>query len=287
MQWIPNSEKRYMGNRPAKSPVECFSSMEIQLSSLEQEMEADMRIIPHLYWASNFESASFVVLTNVTDVLVLLLRYYTIFLRMKLKSLYIKIRTGITTRYLPIYELANILGEKQCRNLLKAHVATGCDWLSKLGTNSDALHKVDFLDSFGESDVIENDLINATEEYLISVLKGKDVSFKTFDEYRYHQYVTCNTPIQSVVPSSYCIRNGHIMRLFYLIRRLSSLLDTHFVSMDPRNYSWLEKNGFLLPDKCLCQLPPALLKICKSCKGCSRKRCVCRILLGSYTVYCG
>ena len=65
------------------------------------------------------------------------------------------------------------------------------------------------------------------------------------------------------------------MHLFYLIRRLSSLLDTHFVSMVPRNYSWLEKNGFLLPDKCLHRLPPALLKICKSCKDCSTKRCVC------------
>ena len=65
------------------------------------------------------------------------------------------------------------------------------------------------------------------------------------------------------------------MRLLYLIRRLSSVLNTHFVSVDPRNYSGLENNGFLLSDKCLRQLPPALLKICKSCKGCSAKRCVC------------
>ena len=101
-------------NRPAKSPAECFSSIEIQLSSFEQETEADMRIIPHLYWASNFEYASFVVLTNDTDVLVILLRYYAIFLRMKLKSLYIKIGTGTSTQYLPIHELPNILGEKQC-----------------------------------------------------------------------------------------------------------------------------------------------------------------------------
>ena len=134
--------------------------------------------------------------------------------------------------------------------------------------------------------MIDN-LIDAIEEYLMSVLTGKDVSFKTFDEYRYHQYVTCNTPIQSLVPSSYCIRNGHIMLLFYLIRRLSSLLDTHFVSMDPRNYSWLEKNDFLLPDKCLRQIPPDLLKICKSCKGCSTKRYVCQKLLGSCTIYYG
>ena len=37
--------------------------------------------------------------------------------------------------------------------------------------------------------MIDN-LIDAIEEYLMSVLTGKDVSFKTFDEYRYHQYVT-------------------------------------------------------------------------------------------------
>ena len=83
------------------------------------------------------------------------------------------------------------------------------------------------------------------------------------------------TPIQLLVPSSYCIRNEHIIRLLYLIRRLSSLLDTHFVSMDPRNYSWLEKNGLLLPDKAKRQLPPALLKIRMSCKSYSTKRCVC------------
>ena len=110
-----------------------------------------------------------------------------------MKNLYIKIGTGTSTRYLAVHEFAYILGHKQCRNLLKAHIATGCDWLSKLGTKSNALHKVDLLNSFGENDVIDNDLINATEEYLMSVLKGKDVSIKTFDEYIYHQYVTYNT----------------------------------------------------------------------------------------------
>ena len=89
----------------------------------------------------------------------------------------------------------------------------------------------------------------------MSVLKVKDVSFKTFDEYRYHQYVACNTLIQSLVSSSCCIRNGHIMRLFYVISRLSSLLDTHFVSMDPRNYSWLDGEKWPPP---LRQMPPPI-----------------------------
>ena len=86
-----------------------------------------MRIIPHLYWALNFEYDSFVVLMNDTDVLVLLLRHCLIFLRMKLKNLYIKIRTGTSTQYLPVHELANILRQKQCRNLLEAHIVTGCN----------------------------------------------------------------------------------------------------------------------------------------------------------------
>ena len=74
-------------NRPAKSLAECCSSIEIQLPSLQQEMEADMKIIPHWYWALNFEYDLFVVLTIDTHVLVLFLWYCPIFLRIKLKNL--------------------------------------------------------------------------------------------------------------------------------------------------------------------------------------------------------
>ena len=90
-------------------------------------MDANMRIIPHLCWVFKFEYDSFVVLTNDTDVLVLLQGYCTIFLITKLRNLYIKIETGTTTQHLPIHEFANTLGEKQCQNLLKAHIVTGCD----------------------------------------------------------------------------------------------------------------------------------------------------------------
>ena len=62
-----------MENRPAKSAAECLSSIDIQLPSLLQKTEANMRIIPYLYWALSFEYDSFVVLTNDTDVLKLLL----------------------------------------------------------------------------------------------------------------------------------------------------------------------------------------------------------------------
>ena len=48
-------EKDTLENRPTKSSTLCFSRIEIQLPSLQQQMEADMRIIPHLHWTLNFE----------------------------------------------------------------------------------------------------------------------------------------------------------------------------------------------------------------------------------------
>ena len=153
-------------------------------------------------------------------------------------------------------------------------MAAGCNWQSKLGTKSSVLHKVDLLDSFGKSDVIDNDLIHAAEEYLMSVLKGKmyplkratitDIINMLRATHQFNHRFYCHTLFEM----------GIWLCLFCLIRCLSSLLDINFVSMDPRNYSCLEKNGFLVPDKCLRQLTPALLKICKSCKGCLTKRCV-------------
>ena len=101
-------------NRPAKSSTKCFNSTEIQPPSLQQETEADVRVIPHLCWTLNFAYELFVVLTNDTDVLVLLLLYCAIFLKMKMKNLYIKIGIETTTRYLPVHEFSNIPGKKQC-----------------------------------------------------------------------------------------------------------------------------------------------------------------------------
>ena len=107
---------------------------------------------------------------------------------------------------------------------------------------------MELLDRFWESETIDEGTIDAAEEYLLSVLKAKYITFKTFDDYRYHQHIKCNTPIQLLVPSSYCIHNGHIMWMFYLIRRLSSLLDSYFVPMDPQDYGWKVNYGFLFPN---------------------------------------
>ena len=255
-----------------------------ELSEFPQETEADMRIILHTYWALLKGFDSLVVLTNDTDILVLLLRYMSLFVNMKLNSLYMQLGMGKHTRYFPMHKLFEALGETRCRNLIKAHIATGCDWISKVGSKTKAMVKLDLLNEFGEADLTEESFI-AAEEYLVSVLKGKNTIYKTFDEYRYFQHVRNRTPIHSLVPSSKCIRNGHITRMYYLIRRLSSLLDKHFTSPDPTLYGWKEKNGYLLPRKYLNKMPNSLIRTC-NCKDCSSKNCSCYRTISSCTIYC-
>ena len=97
---IPKEDK--WENRSANSLAEYLSRVEIQLPLLQQETEADMRIIPHLYCALKFDYDSFVVLTNNTDVLVLLLRYCAIFLRKKYK-IGAGIGTETSTQYLSVH----------------------------------------------------------------------------------------------------------------------------------------------------------------------------------------
>ena len=60
--------------------------------------------------------------------------------------------------------------------------------------------------------------IDQAEEYLCLVRKGKETQLKTFDEYRRNQLIKVGVPIVSLVSSSKCIRNGHIRRMFYLVK---------------------------------------------------------------------
>ena len=138
--------------REAKSSSDNIGTLE-ELLALPQEAEAAMRIISHIYWALQNGYNSFVTLTNDTDVLVVLLRYATTFLQMGLKTLYLKMGTGTSTRFLLVHKLAATLGKKKCDNILKARIATGCDWISKVGTKNKALIKEQLLDDFGECDL--------------------------------------------------------------------------------------------------------------------------------------
>ena len=186
-------------------------------------------------------------------------------------------------RYLPLHKLATALGERKCANILKTHIATGCDWISKLGTKHKALNHEYLLDEFGENSLSDRS-VDQAEEYLCLVLKGKEIQLKTFDDYRRNQLIKVGVPIVSLEPSSKCIRNGHIRRMFYLVKTFISLLDMHFVPLDLKLYGWIYLDGYLLPHKFLNPLPQSVTVTCK-CKGVC-KSCGCQRIARNCTVYC-
>ena len=99
----------------------------------------------------------------------------------------------MNTRYIPVDQFAINLGEMSCLNVIKADTATWCDWLSTLGCKSKALDKMNLLNEFDEGNLTE-ELLDKAEEYLCSVPKGKEV-FKTFDDYRHHQFSKLCIPL--------------------------------------------------------------------------------------------
>ena len=83
--------------------------------------EADMRIIPHVYWSLS-SSSDVLVLSNDTDVLCLLLYYTYKLFNHRLNELWICIGSGRSRRYIPVHTLARQLGETMCNVVLKAHL---------------------------------------------------------------------------------------------------------------------------------------------------------------------
>ena len=91
-------------------------------------------MIPHIYQAILKGFSRIVVLSNDTDVFIVILHYMNTFVKNGLKQLWLKYGTGSTSRYLPMHALFEKIGIDLCSVLLKAHILTGCDITSKVGT---------------------------------------------------------------------------------------------------------------------------------------------------------
>ena len=124
--------------------------------------EADSCIIPYVQKAIMRGVKRVIVHSNDTDVLVYLLYYMHYFINL-----------GKEKRYIPIQKLGDLLGPQQCKIALKAHVLTGCDVTSKVGTKFAALNSEPgkYLMSFSEMDEPSNESLQAAEKYLVEVVK--------------------------------------------------------------------------------------------------------------------
>ena len=246
--------------------------------------EADTRIIPHLYYDASKGHKRFVVVSNDTDVVVLILFYTHLLLSKGLHELWIKYGVGDHVRFLPMHYLAKKLGPHQCSVIMKAHILTGCDVTSKVGTKSAALQAepTEFLDTFGEHNTLEYYEAIKDEEYLVKVLKPKSKS-KTFNELRFEQYVEKKTNILQLAPTSQSIQ-GHLLRCHFVVRQNSKLLNDFKDS--PLDFGWVEDGGSLIPKKYQCMMPSYYTVRCGCKKRCSG-RCRCIKLETICTEFCG
>ncbi len=180
---------------------------ELKLDNME---EADMRIMPHILWdVINFSRKSLIVVSEDTDVVILLLFYYKEFQQRGLEKIFIKLGRSDNKRMLPIHEVYTKLGYNFCKGMLKAHLGTGCDYLSKVGTKLSAV-KADptvTLARFGEGATLDDHQVDIAEEYLVKVASSNTGNAKTFDELRVTAWRRTNS-VLGLPPTSHSVREG-------------------------------------------------------------------------------
>ena len=273
-------------NNDVISTVE-ISEQDKQLTIREdltnQLEEADVRIIPHIEKAIKNESKRIVVLSNDTDVFALLLHYSHSFFALGMTELWVKYGMGESSRYIPIHIMANKIGPIECSVLFKAHILTGCDVTSKVGTKSAALkaNPEMYLLQFGEGDRSRASYNNA-EKYLIKVIQPNS-KCSSFDELRYNLYLNKKKSISELPPTSRLIES-HLDRCYMVIYNNINLLK-ECPLLNPLLYGWAIQENELLPVKLMLPLPSCLTDNCGCKKGC-RGRCKCRKNDTSCTEFC-
>ena len=173
--------------------------------------------------------------------------------------------------------------------LLAAYIGTGCDYLSRIGIKHGAFNAIPrkFLHGFGLTP-LSDDVRKLAEQYLVNVVK-RNASEKSFDELRCSVYRS-KDEIFSLPPTSHSVLNAHITRWWFLVNKLSKLLDNNY-NADPEDYMWIKQDGKLLPVKELLLIPDELYSQC-GCKSaniskrCVRRNCTCKKKTVVCTKYC-
>ena len=148
----------------------------------------------------------------------LILRHITAFFEQGLQEMWVEFGTGEHRRKIPLHCLHAKLGEHFCNILLKAHVLSGNDVVSKIGTKYAAITCNPLsLSTFAENDSLTETDISVIEHYLVKLWTGvrSSTTVKTFDELRHNFYLN-DKPLNELPPTSAAIY-GHIQRSFYVV----------------------------------------------------------------------
>lgn len=262
------------------------NDIEIPELSLLRFEEADQRMIPHIQWCIRRSTKNVMVVSSDTDVLVLLIHYFKRFQSEGLENMWLRVGKADNRRFIPIHTICENLGPSVTQVLLKAHMGTGCDYISKFGTKHGAMKASPelYLQSFGESYNLTDDEIIKAEQYLVKVLKNSS-EHTTLDNLRRSEFKRTNSPFD-LPPTSYSVIMGHIPRWYFQVKEQANLLNPDYQPLSPLQYGWKLENDELLPEKHLNILPDGLSKTCSCMTGCNTNRCSCRKSGGRCFDYC-
>ena len=126
-----------------------------------------------------------IVVSNDTDAYTLFLNHLPYFNNKDLKELWRQFGTSQRKSIIPLHDVCQILGQSFTKVILKTHVLTGDDTMSKIGSNKTALSNEDLvlnLSGFMNNKEIVDEEICQAEKRLDLVWSGtREVNAKTFD----------------------------------------------------------------------------------------------------------
>ena len=257
------------GNNETVSCIELKNGYRTQLNDLNSNIEeADLRLVPHIQHAIEQGKQRVVIASNDTDVFALVLYYTEKFLTDGAKEIWLMFGVGDRVRFLPMHTFFAKLGALKCKVIFKAHILSGCDITSKIGTKTAALkaNPQTYLNKFGEESDLSIHEMSMAERYLIKVLHPKSTS-TSFDQLRVEMYLSRKVSYVELPPSSQSLR-GHIQRCYFVIKLGMCLLDGTF-NLNPCDFGWTDATGFILPQKTLLPLPSYFLVRCGCKKNCT------------------
>ena len=176
------------------------------------------------------------------------------------------------------------LGASFCSVLLNAHILTGCDMASKVGTKESAIKvKPDkFSHALGSTDEIN--FLRQSEEYLVKVV-SPTTRCTTFDKLRFEDYTGKKASLINLTPTSISIK-GHLYRCFFIILQQTSIFDKTENHADPYEFGWVvDTDAMFRRGKVLLSMPEHYTVRC-GCKSKCTKRCKCKNIEIDCTEFC-
>ena len=209
--------------------------------------------------------------------------YHQRFCEIGIQELWVKFGIKVGCRNITICKLGQQLGWEKCSALLKAHILTGCDATSKIGTKAPAVFskRESYHDDFGIKPLRDSSFVCA-KKYLVRVIRPKS-NCKTFEDLR-NEMCKAKEKALNGLPSTSSTFRGHLLRSHYFVYLCSNLLDSCSKIIEHVNCWWIIENGLLVPTKSFTTISSDLTTKCRYKKWCT-ENCGCKRTFTKCTKY--